>query len=522
MPRPHRVASLVACSFFSMFSVAQAQDLKGPAGADGQVLAGSTRPGCEHIDVHACLTQAIDAMGGRDKLAGIHRVRLDVIGHTALTEQSYRQQPFISSYHRDQLSVDFDHGRVLRDSHLVWPESDPHAAESEITLVATPTQGVYQTKQGDAPASLAELDNAATLLALGPERLLLTAAAAPDLHYVASEWLRATPHTVLAFDWHGTSVRVLLNAFNHLPDALERTASFRDFWFAWGDVEQRIYFDNWHLLQGVVYPTNLVELRNGVAWKSSQVLDASINPTLDDKAFVMDAKLAAASAHSPGWDRPFIDKDKQQLASGVELYNGAWNATLIKQDDGVLVLEAPIAPSYAKAVLAKARSEFPGAPIRGVLSTSDSWPHMAGVRQAVAEGVPVYALDLNRPLLDRLVRAPHRLHPDDLQLRPQAPQWRVVDGRLQIGRGDNRVVAYPLRGASTERQYMVYFPAHKLLYASDTMAFNPDHSLYDPQLMHEVVQAVQREHLDVDTVFAMHEGPTPWSKVVQMVAAAAN
>ena len=147
---------------------------------------------------------------------------------------------------------------------------------------------------------------------------------------------------------------------------------------------------------------------------------------------------------------------------------------------------------------------------------------MAGVRQAVAEGLPVYTLDLNRPLLERLVSAPHRIHPDALQDQPKAPHWIDVADKTEIGHGANRVVLYPLRGASTERQYMVYFPEHHLLYASDTLALNADHSLYDPQLMHEVVQAVEREHLQVDTVYAMHEGPTPWSDVLKLVSAAGH
>ncbi len=79
------------------------------------------------------------------------------------------------------------------------------------------------------------------------------------------------------------------------------------------------------------------------------------------------------------------------------------------------------------------------------------------------------------------------------------------------------MVLYALRGASTERQYMVYFPQHKLLYASDTLALNGDHTLYDPDLMYEVMQAVAREHLQVDTVYAMHEGPTPWVDVQRLV-----
>ena len=40
------------------------------------------------------------------------------------------------------------------------------------------------------------------------------------------------------------------------------------------------------------------------------------------------------------------------------------------------------------------------------------------------------------------------------------------------------------------------------MYASDTLALNDDGSLYDPELMYEVAQAVKRENLIVDTVYA--------------------
>jgi hypothetical protein len=88
---------------------------------------------------------------------------------------------------------------------------------------------------------------------------------------------------------------------------------------------------------------------------------------------------------------------------------------------------------------------------------------------------------------------------------------------MEIGSGPNRMELYPLRGASTERQYMVYFPQHRLLYASDTLVINSDKTLYDPELMHEVRQAVEREHLLVDTVYAMHQGPAPWSDVMSLL-----
>ena len=64
---------------------------------------------------------------------------------------------------------------------------------------------------------------------------------------------------------------------------------------------------------------------------------------------------------------------------------------------------------------------------------------------------------------------------------------------------------------------MVYFPGHRLLYASDTLALNDDGTLYNPELMYEVAQAVKRENLIVDTVFAMHQGPMPWEKVIALI-----
>jgi hypothetical protein len=55
-----------------------------------------------------CLEDALQAMGGRERLAQLKSIRLQTIGHTALPEQSYRQAPFITSYERNQIPL--DHG----------------------------------------------------------------------------------------------------------------------------------------------------------------------------------------------------------------------------------------------------------------------------------------------------------------------------------------------------------------------------------------------------------------------------
>ncbi len=482
----------------------------------------AANPGCAHETAQQCVALALDAMGGRERLLQVKSVRLATIGHTLLMEQSYRQAPFITSYERDQTTIDLAGQRVHADAKMTWPESDENQSDSDATLIVGPDGGVYHGKTGDSPCSLADIDAARETLALGPLRLLITAAGAPDLHYAAPETLRSTSHIVVEFKWSSVPVRVLFNQFNHLPDAVETTQEFHDFWYFWGDVQQRIDYDNWKFVQGIEYPTNTIEERNGMVWSSSQALNVEIDVPIDDKVFAMDSAAAKQSTASPGWNRPFRGKTDTALAPGIDLFPGSWNSTIVKEPGGVVILEAPISGLYTQGVIDEARKRYPGAPIQGVLSTSDSWPHTGGVRQAVAEGLPVYILDLNRPLLDKMVSAPHTLHPDELansksSKSGKAPQWKIVSEKVDVGSGANRMELYPLRGASTERQYMVYFPEHKLLYASDTLALNDDGSLYDPELMHEVDQAVRRENLKVETVFAMHQGPVAWDKIVALI-----
>lgn len=477
-------------------------------------------PGCSGLTPKQCLGLALDAMGGLQKLEAIRDIQLDVISHTALMEQSYRQSPFITSYERDKATVDFAGQRIRTEAHTIWPESDPHQAEFDATSIVTPTGGVYHGTQGDSPCSLADLDAARETLALSPGRALLTALHAADLHYGPAEMLRSTQHTVVAFTWNKVPVRLLLNGFNHLPDAVETTEQFHDFWYFWGDVRQRIYWDNWHYGQGIVYPTNEVIERNGDIWKSEQILDLQLNASVDEKNFVMDAKVAEQSALQKGWDRAFRATKSAELAPGIDLYPGSWNTTIVHQQDGIVILETPISGIFTQGVFEEAKKKYPGEKIKAVLSTSDSWPHVGGVRFDVSQGVPVYILDLNQPLLDRMIAAPHTIAPDALQTSPRKPIWKIVSGKVEIGSGPNRMELFPLRGASTERQYMVYFPEHHLLYASDTLVVNPDNTLYDPQLAHEVAQAVEREHLTVEKVYAMHQQPVLWKDILAVLAKA--
>src|SRR5580658_2763602 len=81
-------------------------------------------PGCASQTAKQCVGLALDAMGGRERLEQVKSVRLEIIGHTLLMEQSYRQEPFITSYVRGRVTFDLANQKVLTELKSTWPESD--------------------------------------------------------------------------------------------------------------------------------------------------------------------------------------------------------------------------------------------------------------------------------------------------------------------------------------------------------------------------------------------------------------
>jgi hypothetical protein len=194
--------------------------------------------------------------------------------------------------------------------------------------------------------------------------------------------------------------------------------------------------------------------------------------------------------------------------------------TLVRQSDGVVIIEAPISSGYSAKVLAEVERRFPGVPVKAVVTTSDAWPHLGGVREYAARGIPVYALDVNRPILERLLAAPRRFHPDALERAPRKATFRIVSKKTLLGEGANRLELYPIRTETGERMMMVYFPEHRLLYGSDLVQKMRDGSFFMPQYLSELMSAVGRERLTVDKVFAMHMTPVAWTEVTAAVAKA--
>ena len=364
---------------------------------------------------------------------------------------------------------------------------------------------------------------------LSPERLLLTALDAADTHAEADTLLRGFPQNVIAFSLDHAPVRTYLNAYTHLPTAVDYARSLGElsYWAFLGDVTQRTYYSLWWLARGDIHlPMQWNVEINGLPDRMLVVKKLQIDAPLPEAELAVRRMSEPNSTQTHRHTIPTrslsvlpVSRPRNSLQESCS-FPGRWNVTLVKQDDGIVVLEAPISSGYSVKVIAEAHRRFPGLPVKAVITTSDSWPHLAGIREYAAEGTPIYALDLNRPVLERVIDMPYSSRPDAQQRTPRQPDCHFVHSKTSLGSGRNRIDIYPIHGETSEPQMMVYFPEHHLLYGSDPFQQNDDGSFFVPQTVTELVNAVAREHLDVQQFFMMHIGPTSWPDLEKAVKAA--
>jgi len=474
----------------------------------------------------AAVRLAIEKMGGEQKLRSMASIQLNAITHTYYIEQSERPEgPWIVNYSQLTELRNFGENkfrRTTRDTNILSPTASP----ATVLVVA---DGGAAMMMGDRsfPGSATQVAEAEEALALSPERVLLTALEAKDLHSERDSSLQGTAQHLVGFTWRDAPVRVFLSVSSGMPTAIEFVRAYPEsfFWGIWGDVTTRIYLSLWMLEPGGLrYPHQWDIERNGTPYQTVTVTSLSSNPAPAADSFSISSAVRKgyeANSRRTIEDLPLgrPNMPPTEMAKGIIQIPGNWNVTLVREPDGLIIIEAPISSGYSDKVIAEAKRRFPDAPIKAVISTSDAWPHIGGVREYVARGIPVYALDLNRPILERLISSPHHSKPDNLERsRRMKPRFQIVSGKTVLGAGPNRLELYPIRSETGERMIMIYFPEHKLLYGADMAQPMPDGTFFMPEYLLELSDSARREKLTVTGAFAIHMGLKPWSDIEAAVA----
>ena len=477
--------------------------------------------------------RSMQAMAGEEhpevRLRALHSIAFKGIGHRYMLEQSERPEgPWLLDYFQISETRDLDSGRLRQEiqsrgcnSTECWKSAE---WSPSTLIVADHVAATLDHDQASAGrANSVQLAEESFILA--PDRALLLALAAPDLHTEPDLSFHGFPHHLVAFTWHNALIKILLSSYTALPSAVEitRTRPYDIFWSPWGDVTTRVSFAFWVLEPGGVhFPREWSYESNGQPDWIFMINDLTLNPALKDADFQIpddvQKKFLARKQAIEDWPLGIPSSPAQEVAPGIVLVPGSWNITEVRQPDGIVILEGPISNRYSSLVIADAQKRFPGMKIKAVVTTSDSWPHIGGLREYAARGIPIYALDLNRPILQRLLSAPHNLHPDTLSQHPTAAKVTYLSKRAPLGEGPNAIELIPMRTVTGERQMVAYFPGQKLLYSSDVFQRDGSGEFFLPQTLSEVVDLAHREKLEIVTDIGMHLSPTPWKDIEQAVS----
>jgi len=472
----------------------------------------------------ALLTQSITAMGGEARLTSLSSLTLDGIGHYWALEQSERPEgPFLAIYRQRVEVRDLVNKRRWSQSQQRFWSAAQWTAPS-VTVVAN---GVAARQAGTrwgpgSPNDVADFDET---LALAPERLLFTARDAADLRKGADATVQRMRHDVVTFTRNGQKLKLFLNGYTHLPTQLEIVKDDR--FGIWGDVTERRLYSFWtREAGGLMYPRQTTTQWNELPFSDETVLALTVDAPIDETKFAIpdDAKAAfaklAASAPPPGaplMANLTVDEARMtEVAPDVWQIAGGFNVGVVKQSDGLIVIEGTTSGGYSKAIVTLLEKKFPGVAIKAVVTTSDAWPHVGGIREYIARGKPIYALDLNVSILSHIAESPRTFSPDTLSKAPRPPVFKPVAAKTTLGSGETRIELIPVRGEMGERMMLAWLPGRSVLYSSDLIQPNRPGvpGFFMIGMVAEVDAAVQREGVTgIQTVFGMHLPPTPWATV---------
>jgi glyoxylase-like metal-dependent hydrolase (beta-lactamase superfamily II) len=294
------------------------------------------------------------------------------------------------------------------------------------------------------------------------------------------------------------------------------------------DVPLEVFYYSWMPMgEGVIFPAELYVAYDGQIVHKELRTAIEVNPEIDSALFefpaeaspVFDQELAArGESHHQylqnfaafGFPRDGLQTEvnAEALAPGVfYLMGGSHHSLAIEQEDGVVIVEAPLDETRSQAIIDWVETTFPDKAISHVVSSHHHVDHAAGLRTYVAEGVNVVLHEAAEPLFEEVFLASSTIVPDPLEAAPVEASIESVpaDGAYTIADDTNSVEVYPIQNSHAEDLVITYVPEAGIVFIVDTYSPNPDATTLPPAAI-DLGQAITDLGLDVSAIVGGHGG----------------
>ena len=368
--------------------------------------------------------------------------------------------------------------------------------------------GMTETNGTQSPDAPAAVSGAMAEVRLLPDRLLLGALENTGaLSALAPRTFRGETMDGVRYANGADTVSLWFDRLNGLLVVAERVTDDG----VLGDRRNTAMYTRWADVSGVKLPREIDSEANGRLVAHTVITTASVNGALDDAVFAIPDSISRRAQRGPVAPAPIV-------VNLVDVGPNVWRAEgqshhslIVRQGNGLLVIEMPQTSARSRAVLDTLASRFPGVPVRLAVNTHHHWDHSGGVREYLARGIPVVTHSRNVAFIRGIAAARKTVAPDALSRAPRIPDVRAATDMMTIGTGDSRVQLLELHNTHAEGMLAVYVPALRALFVADVVQPGPGMS---PVGSREVVAMVRAHELTVERVVGAHAGIVPWSDVV--------
>jgi glyoxylase-like metal-dependent hydrolase (beta-lactamase superfamily II) len=153
-----------------------------------------------------------------------------------------------------------------------------------------------------------------------------------------------------------------------------------------------------------------------------------------------------------------LDNADPAQARLFHLTGGGHHSLAIKQENGVVIAEAPLYPERSQAILAWVETQFPGTPVTHVIATHHHFDHTGGLREFVAVGAEIVVHAEARVFFEGIFRAPSTVVPDTLSMSPVQPKITSVsdDDVFELLDNNATVRAFPMSSSHAKDMLLIY------------------------------------------------------------------
>ncbi len=268
--------------------------------------------------------------------------------------------------------------------------------------------------------------------------------------------------------------------------------------FARRDSQLEVLYDDWRGSK-IAFPHTVTVKLHGELLHVENRQSVVVNPELgvpgsaDDIFAIPEDAMATFNADDARWGQE-TQQFFQQFASigvpldfrqetvvAVPLAEGVWHLTggshhsmAVEQEDGVVIVEAPLHPERGDAILAWVATELEK-PVTHVIATHHHDDHAGGLRSFVAAGVTVVARVESEPYYRQNFAAPSTIVRDALSRQPTEPALLSLasHARLTLDDPERPIEILPLPNTHAEDMLLIHVPTAAGSFVFESDMYNP-------------------------------------------------